>query len=501
MTQVEQLLKNLDQLPEEHKQAIGAALLKYNTLNNKEKAKKEFLPFVRHCWPIFMEGPHHRIMAEKFEAVSRGELKRLIINIAPRHGKSELTSWLLPAWLLGQDPSRKIISATHTTEFSQRFGRKVRNLIDTDTYRDIFPEVSLRADSKAAGRWDVSGGGEYFAIGVGGAMTGRGADLLVIDDPHTESAGINPTMEYFDSVYEWYSSGPRQRLQPGGAIVIVMTRWSQLDLTAKILETTSQREGSDKWEVIELPAVYENGEPLWPEFWPKKELDALKAELPLGKWLSQYQQTPTAEEGALIKREYWQEWNNVTPPQCTFIIQSIDTAHTKSARSDYSAITTWGVFEHPNEVGDNVPNIILLDSVNEKLEFPELKQRTHELYHQYEPDAFLVEAKAAGLPLIQELRASGIPVTDYTPSRGQDKLSRVNAVSDIFASGLVWHPPTRWAEQVIEQCASFPNGSHDDLVDCTTLALMRFRQGGFISLPSDYEDEPTPWWKQNKSYY
>ena len=121
MTQVEQLLKNLDQLPEEHRQAIGAALIKYNTLNNKEKAKKEFLPFVRHCWPIFMEGPHHRIMAEKFEAVSRGDLKRLIINIAPRHGKSELTSWLLPAWLLGQDPSRKLISATHTTEFSQRF--------------------------------------------------------------------------------------------------------------------------------------------------------------------------------------------------------------------------------------------------------------------------------------------------------------------------------------------------------------------------------------------
>ncbi len=499
---VQNLLRNLDNLPLEHKEAISNALLKYNSIKQIEDAKSQFLPFVRHMWPPFMQGPHHKIMAEKFEEVAEGKLKRLIINIAPRHGKSELTSWLLPAWLLGQNPSRKVISATHTTEFSQRFGRKVRNLIDTELYKEVFPSVSLRADSKAAGRWDTNGGGEYFALGVGAAMTGRGADLLIIDDPHTETAGINPTLDYFENVYEWYSSGPRQRLQPGGAIIVVMTRWSQLDLTAKILENANQREGSDQWEVIELPAMYENGEPLWPEFWPKKELEALKAELPLGKWLSQYQQTPTAEEGALIKREYWNEWNNVNPPKCNFIIQSIDTAHTKNARSDYSAITTWGVFEHPNERGEYVPNIIILDAINEKLEFPELKTRVHELYHRYQPDSFLIEAKAAGLPLIQELRASGVPVQDYTPSRGQDKLSRVNAVTDIFASGLVWHPPTRWAEEVIEQCASFPNGAHDDLTDCTTLALLRFRQGGFIALPSDYEDEETPWWqKRVKEYY
>jgi predicted phage terminase large subunit-like protein len=501
VTSIDQVLKNLDLLPEEHKAAISKALLTYNKAKSIEHAKTNFLAFVRHNWPIFMEGPHHRIMAEKFEKVAQGKLKRLIINIAPRHGKSELTSWLLPAWLLGQDPSRKVIAATHTTEFSQRFGRKVRNLIDSDTFKDVFPEVTLRADSKAAGRWDTNGGGEYFAIGVGGAMTGRGADLLIIDDPHSEAAGINPTPEYFDSVYEWYSSGPRQRLQPGGAIIIVMTRWNQLDLTAQITRTNTERVGSDKWEVIELPALYENGDPLWPEFWPKKELDALKAELPLGKWLAQYQQTPTAEEGALIKREYWKEWASIKPPECNFIIQSIDTAHTTNARSDYSAITTWGVFNHPNEAGDNVPQIILLDSVNEKLEFPDLKRRTYELYSQYEPDAFLIEAKAAGLPLIQELRSIGIPVVDYTPSRGQDKLSRVNAVSDIFSSGLVWHPPTRWAEHVIEQCASFPNGQHDDLVDCTTLALLRFRQGGFLKLPSDWEDEEPHWYKKSRSYY
>lgn len=489
MIDPKEILSRIDELPEQHRRSLLSALNRYDKASAIERSKDEFLKFAKSVWPAFIEGPHHRIMADKFQKVANGETKRVIINIAPRHGKSELTSWLLPAWMLGRDPARKIIAATHTAEFSVRFGRKVRNLLDSEEYKRIFPNVSLRADSKAAGRWDVSGGGEYFAVGVGGAMTGRGADLLIIDDPHSESAGINPSIEYFDGVHEWYSSGPRQRLQPGGSIIIVMTRWHQSDLTGQILDASEKRKGADKWEVIELPALYESGEPLWPDFWSKEELHAIKAELPQSKWLSQYQQNPTAEEGALIKREYWQEWEEMQPPTCSFVIQSIDTAHTKSARSDFSAITTWGVFDHLNENGELVPNIILLDAVNEKLEFPELKKRAYELYESYEPDSFLIEAKAAGLPLLQELRASGIPVTDYTPSRGQDKLSRVNAVSDIFASGMVWYPKTPWAEEVIEQCASFPRGSHDDLVDSTTLALMRFRQGGFLALPHDTEEE------------
>ena len=497
----QELLKNLDKLPPEHYEAITKALGQWHEAKRVEDSRGSFLDFVKLVWPSFIEGPHHRIMAEKFQKVADGELKRIIINIAPRHGKSELTSWLLPAWMLGRDPSKKIIAATHTADFSVRFGRKVRNLIDTEAFKTVFPSVSLRADSKAAGRWDVSGGGEYFAVGVGGAMTGRGADLLIIDDPHSETAGISPSLDYFDSVYEWYASGPRQRLQPGGAIIIVMTRWHELDLTGQILQSSEERKGSDKWEVIELPALYEDGEPLWPDFWSKEELAALKAELPISKWSAQYQQKPTSEEGALIKREYWKEWRKSGPPVCDYVIQSIDTAHTKNARSDYSAITTWGVFQHPNEDGQNVPNIILLDSVNEKLEFPELKNRALELYYAYEPDGYLIEAKAAGLPLIQELRAAGIPVTDYTPSRGQDKLSRVNSITDIFANGIVWHPATRWAEELVEQCAAFPNGAHDDLVDCTTLALMRFRQGGFLSLYSDYEDEPDEWVPRPKNKF
>ena len=293
----------------------------------------------------------------------------------------------------------------------------------------------------------------------------------------------------FDKTYEWYTSGPRQRLQPGGAIVIVMTRWHMRDLTGKIIKSSTQREGVDEWEVIEFPAIMPSGNPLWPEFWSMKELDALRNELPSSKWNSQYQQSPTAEEGALVKKEWWQIWEEDYPPPCDFVIQSWDTAFLKTERADYSACTTWGVFYAPDDQGRNKPNIILLDAYKERLEFPELKKIAYEMYMDAKPDAFIVEAKAAGTPLIFELRAMGIPVAEYTPTRGNDKIARVNAVADLFASGVVWCPETRFAEDVVGEFAAFPAGEHDDLVDSSTQALLRFRQGGFLSLSSDEEEE------------
>ena len=221
----------------------------------------------------------------------------------PRHTKSEFASYLFPAWFLGRYPNKKIIQTAHTAELSVGFGRKVGNLIQSEDYQKIFKGVALSADSKAAGRWNTNKGGEYFAIGVGGAVTGKGADVLVIDDPHSEQdatvGAYNP--DVYDKVYEWYTSGPRQRLQPGGAIIIVMTRWSKRDLTGQIIKNSTQKEGSSEWEVIELPAIMPSGNALWEEFWKKEELLSLKAELPISKWSAQYQQDPTSEEGALIK--------------------------------------------------------------------------------------------------------------------------------------------------------------------------------------------------------
>ena len=476
-------------LPAERQREILALLDELSGARVREEANGDFLSFVKEVWPAFIEGSHHRVMADAFNRIASGELKRLIINMPPRHTKSEFASHLFPAWYLGKFPDRKVIQTAHTAELAVGFGRKVRNLVGSSEYATIFPGVALSADSKAAGRWNTSSDGDYFAIGVGGAVTGKGADILIVDDPHSEQEAALNDPDVYNKTYEWYTSGPRQRLQPGGAICLVMTRWSKKDLTGSILKASIQRGGADEWEIIELPAILPSGKPLWPGFWPLEQLESLKAELPVAKWSAQYQQDPTSEEGAIIKREWWKEWTERDPPDCEFVIQSWDTAFLAKETADYSACTTWGVFY----TEDGQAKIVLLDALQERLEFPDLKVRAYEMYKEYEPDAFIVEAKAAGSPLIFELRRMGIPVAEYTPSRGRDKVARVNAVSDLFFSGHVYAPKTRWAEEVMEQFASFPLGDHDDLVDSSTQALIRFRQGGFISMHSDYPmDELLP---------
>jgi predicted phage terminase large subunit-like protein len=498
---LQKLLNALPNMTEAQLRDLYASVEEHEILSEREKARQSFMAFVKKVWPHFIEGPHHKRMAAAFERVARGECKRLIINMPPRHTKSEFASYLLPAWFLGNFPQKKIIQTSHTAELAVGFGRKVRNLVDSDTFTEVFPGVGLQADSKAAGRWNTNQRGDYFAIGVGGAVTGKGADILIIDDPHSEQeaamAAVNP--EVYDKVYEWYTSGPRQRLQPGGAIVIVMTRWAQRDLTGQVLKADAQR-GGEGWEVIEFPAILPSGKPLWPSFWSLAELEALREELPNAKWQAQYQQNPVGNESAIVKRDWWQWWEEDDPPACEFILQSWDTAFEKTQRADYSAGTTWGIFLNPKD--GNRPNIILLNTYKKRVEFPDLKKDVLEEYQQFEPDTVIIEKKASGAPLIYELRSMGIPVQEFTPSKGQDKIARLNSVSDIIASGKVWVPKTRWAEELVDEVAAFPAGEHDDLVDATTLALMRFRSGGFLRLPVD-EPEDIKWFKghRRERYY
>jgi len=483
--------KKLPSMPAAVQQKVGQLIAEARKSITYNQARSDFMAYVKYVWPNFIHGRHHEKMAAAFQRVAEGKVKRLIINMPPRHTKSEFASYLLPSWFLGMFPDKKIIQTSHTAELAVGFGRKVRNLVDSDAYKDIFPTVALQADSKAAGRWATNFAGEYFAIGVGGAVTGKGADLLIIDDPHSEQEAalseINP--EIYDKTYEWYTSGPRQRLQPGGAIVIVMTRWSKKDLTGQVIKAAAQRSG-EEWEVIEFPAILPSGNPLWPQFWSLKELEALKTELPNSKWQAQYMQQPTSDVSAIIKREWWKIWDEERPPYCEFIIQSWDTAFLKTERADYSACTTWGVFYQPDDTGREQANIILLNAFKKRMEFPELKQRAFQEFKEWNPDTLVVEAKAAGSPLIFELRAMGIPVQEFSPSKGNDKIARLNSVADIFASGRVWVPNTNWAEELVEEVASFPSGEHDDLVDSMSQALMRYRRGGFIRLGSDEEDEP-----------
>lgn len=341
----------------------------------------------------------------------------------------------------------------------------------------------------------------------------------------------------FDTVWEWYSSGIRQRLQPGGAIVIPMTRWSKRDLAGRLIQqmVKADSENVDKWEVISFPAILDEGtsneRSLWPGFWPLDELQRTRAALPVSKWQAQYMQNPTSEGAAIIKREYWRKWGvdreedikagrstcpspnhlrawtSLDPPACKYTIASWDCASTKNTRSHPSAYTFWGIFDAEDPIsGKVINNIILLSSYKERLEFPALKKKAKQFYDEDNPDTLLIESKSAGIQLIQEFRAAGLPVEDFSgSSRGtaaasNDKVARANSVSDIFASFYVWAPERRFAEEVIEQCASFPNGDEDDLVDSTVQALIRFRQGGFIRTANDEEDEE-PVHRRRKRYY
>ena len=496
----EQLKLIRDGLPfmaEEEKRRNLELLKIYDSNSVQEVGTSDFLTFIDHVYPGYKVGPHHRRLAKIFEDIANGKKRRVIVNIAPRHGKSEMISYLAPAWFLGKYPHKKVIMASHTADLAVNFGRRVRNLVGSDPYKDIFPQVELQSDSKSASRWGTNFQGEYFAIGVGGALAGRGADLFIIDDPHSEQEAKTGRPDVFLPAWEWFQSGPLQRLMPGGSIIIVMTRWSKLDLTGMIVNQMGKEEDVDQWEIVEFPAIL-NEKPLWGDFWSLEELLGKKAGMDPRYWQAQYMQNPVSEEGALLKREWWQVWEKDDPPSCEFIIMSLDAAQETNNRADYNALTTWGVFF--NEETNNY-NIILLNAIKKRMEFPDLKKLVLDEYKEWEPDAFVVEKKSNGAALYQELRRMGVPVGEFTPGKGQDKISRVNAVSDLLASGIVWAPDRRWAKEVIEECNDFPSGTNDDLVDSTTQALMRFRQGGFIRLPTDEPEEIKYFRRRTAAYY
>ena len=417
------------------------------------------------------------------QRIASGELKRLIVNMPPRHTKSEFASFLFPAWMMGRNPNMKIIQATHTTELAVGFGRKVKNLLDRDDYKELF-DTRLAADSKASGRFDTDRGGMYYAVGVGSNLAGRGGDLVIIDDPHSEQTLMSNNG--FDDAWDWYTGGPRQRLQPGGAIVVVMTRWHEKDLTGQLIRSQSRDEKADQWEVVELPAIMPSGKSCWPEYWSLDDLERVKASIPPSKWNAQYQQDPTGDDNSILRREWWNVWEEDEIPALEYVIQSYDTAFSKKETADYSAITTWGVF-YPKSEG--APSLILLDAKKGRWDFPELNREAWEQFQFWDPETVIIEAKATGTPLTHELRNMGIPVVNFTPSRGNDKVSRAHSIAPLFEAGMVWAPDEQWAHELIEECAAFPNGEYDDYVDSTTQALMRYRQGNFVQLPTDDWEE------------
>jgi len=510
----------LSALPRQEKEQILVLLDELSARKQKRQAKLHLLDFILAIDPSYKVGAHHKKLIALLEDMAHGGGDRLGVSIAPRFGKSYLISYYYPAWYLANFPHHQILMVTHTADLAVDFGRKVRNLVGSDKYRELFPHVELSADSKSAGRWNTNHGGVYYAVGVGGAIAGRGADLLLVDDPHNEQDIKNGNLDALDTAYEWFTTGARTRLMPGGRCAIVHTRWATSDLLGRLSRDMTLNPDADQYEIVEFPALFEKQETveveeledaddptspmhtvtkavttyksLWPEQWSVEALLRTKASMPVHQWNAQYMQNPTSEEGALVTRESGKLWEEDSPPRCQFIVQAWDTAFEKHNRADFSACTTWGVWwpegEDPNRPG--AVQIILLDAFKDRMEFPELKQTAKKHHDQWKPDTLIVEKKASGAPLIYELRQMGLVVGEYTPSRGQDKVARLHAVSDLFSTGCVWAPQTRWAEEVINETAEFPNGDHDDFVDSLSLALMRVRQGGLVRLSVDEPDEP-----------
>ncbi len=499
--EIQVMLDNLDQYTEDEILEIEKLVDELDTRRRVAATRDSLIEFCKHMQSDYKVGNHHRRLADLLEDIEARRKDRICVSVPPRHGKSQMVSIYYAAWYLGKNPSHKIMLVSHTTDLAVDFGRKVRNLINTEEYREIFPQVELAKDSKSAGRWNTSAGGEFFAAGVGSALAGRGAHLLLVDDPHSEQDVLSGNFEVFDKAYEWFAFGARTRLMPGGAVAIVHTRWHMDDLIGRVVRDMSKNEGADQYEVFEFPAILDtpDGEKaLWPEFFDLPALRRTKASMPTFQWNAQYQQKPTAEEAAIIKRDWWRTWTHENPPVCEYIIMSLDAAAEKHNRADYTAMTVWGVFLNEEE---DAHQLILLNSIKRRLEFPELKRLCMDEYEAWEPDSFIVEKKSAGVAIYQEMRRMGLPISEYTPHRGTgDKMARLNSVSDIIASGMVWVPEHRWAEEVVEEIAGFPFMSHDDLVDSSVMALMRFRQGGFIRLPDDFEDDPLPY-RRKVAYY
>jgi predicted phage terminase large subunit-like protein len=444
-------------------------------LLRRKLATESLMDFCRFTKADYKPGPHHKLIVDALQQVEAGAISRLMIFLPPRHGKSELVSRKFPAWFIGRNSDRQIISASYNSDLATEFGRDVRNTIADTLYRQLFP-VELRQDSKAADRWVTDNGGSYLAAGVGSGITGRGAHLGIIDDPFKDRKEAE-SKTVREGVWNWYTSTFYTRLMPGASIILCQTRWNEDDLAGRLLRVMAK--GGEQWTVINLPALAEGpdllgrleGEALWPAWYPKETLLQIQNTIGTYDWLSLYQQRPTSEKGNIFKRTWWRLYREV--PDFDLKIQSWDTAFKDGEENDYSVCTTWGALNEAH--GSSLPGFYLIDRYKERMPYPELKRVAITEAVRHSPDLVLIEDKASGQSLMQDLqRESNLPLKAISVDR--DKIARAHAVTSLIEGGRVYVPEwAQWIDDYLAEMAAFPKGAHDDDVDSTTQALNYLR--------------------------
>ena len=467
----------------------------------RRQARKSLLAFCEAIYgPTYLRATHIKLYCERLESLEASPNGRLASSMPPRHSKTQ-TLKAYAAWCIGRNPGWQIIHASSTMQLATDLGREIRDMVASDEFQAIFPGVELKPDSQAAGRFHTNHGGMYLAVGTGTRIQGRGAHMLIIDDPIGDPRDADSDI-LKGRLWHWYSPGAYSRLMPGGRIVIYHTRWREDDLIGMVLK----HHAHEQWDVVNYPAIMPSGRALWPEWWSLEALERIRSVTPAREWSALYQGEPTAQEGGILKRKWWQRWTDDDAPECQHVVLSIDGAYSAKTSADFSAATIWGYFRKKVD-GDidrrpAADSLILLNAWKGRVEYPDFRARVLELIREHQPDTILIEDKASGQSLIQELRRAGIAVVAYQPDR--DKVARAYAASNMLESGCVWVPERPWADMVIDECAAFPTGANDDLVDTVTQALLRFRQSGMLRLQSDDTwDVPPPAMprKPGSSYY